>query len=274
MHESEPIDDPLLGAGVLRHLRERGCVWDAPVLAFASLGSTNDHLKALARSGAREWTAAVARAQSRGRGRQGRTWVSPPGNLYLSVLLRPEAGAPVGLLPLAAGVAVADAAREWGVEARLKWPNDALVGERKLAGVLVEAGSQGGALDHAVLGMGVNLDWDPAEAPELADVATCVRREAGRAPEVAPAAAALLSHVARWYGLLLRDPRAVVAAWRESAVAWWGQRVRVEAGGQVLEGRLLELGDDGALRLRTDDGCVQDLFSGEVARLRPAPVAR
>jgi BirA family biotin operon repressor/biotin-[acetyl-CoA-carboxylase] ligase len=269
MDDAQPIDDELLATGVRRHLRQIGRVWDAPVLAFVALGSTNDLLKALARDGAREWTVVVAREQTHGRGRQGRAWQSPPGNLYLSFLLRPAPDAAAGLLPLMAGVALVEAARGWGVEARLKWPNDLHVGERKLAGVLVEAAGGRQGLDHAVVGVGVNLDWDPADVPELATQATSLRREVGQAPEVAPAAAALLAELPAWYGLLLRDPTALVCAWRERALPWWGERVQADTGGRTLRGRLLDVRDDGALRLCSDDGTTHTLFSGDVARLRP-----
>jgi BirA family biotin operon repressor/biotin-[acetyl-CoA-carboxylase] ligase len=102
--------------------------------------STSDRLKALARAGAPEWTAVLADRQTGGRGREGRTWASPIGGLYLSVLLRPRF-ARAGLLPLAAGVAVAEAAGELGVRAELKWPNDVMASGRTLAGVLSEAAS-------------------------------------------------------------------------------------------------------------------------------------
>ncbi len=263
-------NDELLAASVARHLRERGVVWDAPILAFAELTSTNDRVKALARGGAREWTSVVARRQTRGRGRQGRVWASPPGNLYLSCLLRPDDQAALNLLPLAAGVAVCESVREWGLAVSLKWPNDALVGERKLAGVLVEASSSSHGLEHVVIGIGVNLDWDPAQVPELAATATSVRAAGGCTPEVGPAAAALLAHLAPAYGLLLRDPQGTLAAWRERAAPWWGERVQVEAAGSLLCGSLRDVDDRGALLVEDDDGRLHRLFSGEVARLRPA----
>jgi BirA family biotin operon repressor/biotin-[acetyl-CoA-carboxylase] ligase len=271
---SDAESDDLLAAGVARHLRERGLIWGAPVLAYASLDSTSDRLKALARGGAREWTTVVAREQTRGRGRQGRAWASPPGNLYLSVLLRPDAEVAAALVPLAVGVAVAETVLTWGVHARLKWPNDVLAaGERKLAGVLVEGATGGQGLEHLVVGVGINLDWEPDSLPELAAVATSVHAVTGRAPEVAPAAAALLAHLPAWYQALARDPRGLVAAWRERSVAWWGESVQVETGGRTLRGRLRDVSDDGALLLEGDDGSLHTLLSGEIARLRPTPQA-
>ncbi len=267
-----PEADTLLARAVEQALRARGLVWDAPLFAFARLGSTSDHLVELAQAGAREWTVVVAREQSQGRGRQGHTWLSPPGNLFLSTLLRPAPEVRAALVPLAAGLAVAATLGECGVQAQLKWPNDALVGERKIAGVLCDARSVGESLEHVVVGIGVNLDLDH-EAPELGASATSVRGETGRAPELAPVAAALLLHLAECYRLLSLDPHGVVAAWRERAAPWWGEPVRVDAGPSQVRGRLRSIDDDGALHIETDDGRELRLLSGEVARLRPAPTS-
>src|SRR6266540_629595 len=108
-------------------LRARGLDWPAPIEHHVRLGSTSDRLKEKARKGAPEWAAVLADEQTGGRGRQGRAWASPPGGLYLSVLLRPRF-APASLIPLAAGVAVVEALGEHGVTAELKWPNDVLAG--------------------------------------------------------------------------------------------------------------------------------------------------
>ena len=144
-----------------------------------SLVSTNDRLKALARGGAPEWTAVLADAQTGGRGREGRTWASPPGGLYLSVLLRPRI-AKVGLLPLAAGVAVAEAAAELGVATELKWPNDVLASGRKLAGILAEAASGPAGVEWVVLGLGVNVALEASSVPpEIAGAVTSLAAEGG-----------------------------------------------------------------------------------------------
>ncbi|HLA79334.1 MAG TPA: biotin--[acetyl-CoA-carboxylase] ligase, partial [Vicinamibacteria bacterium] len=106
--------------------------WPGEIYHFAELGSTNDWLKDACRHGLPEWSLVVADRQTAGRGRHGRAWASPPGNLYLSVLLRPRLPAElVSLLPLLAGVAVVEAAAGWGVAAELKWPNDVQAGGLK-----------------------------------------------------------------------------------------------------------------------------------------------
>lgn len=169
-----------------------------------------------------------------------------------------------------AGVAVSDTLGEFGLEARLKWPNDVLAGgdERKIAGILAEAASGAAGIEHVVLGIGVNLDFDPG--PELRATATSVRHETGRAPALPEAAAALLAQLALWYDALALDGQALLRAWRARSVPWWGEPVEVRAGGRALAGVLRELDRDGALVIEGGDGTLSRVISGEVARLRRA----
>ena len=235
-----------------------------------SVVSTSDRLKALARGGASEWTVVAADRQTGGRGREGRTWVSPAGGLYLSVLLRPRADV-ASRLPLAAGVAVAEAAEEHGVTAELKWPNDVLVGGRKLAGILSEAASGAEGVDWVVLGIGVNVALDEAALPaELRGTTASLSGETGRAPRPTAVAAAVLSRLAVWYDALDASPARVVSAWRDRAVAWWGERVDVRVGGGPVSGRLVGIDEEGALILVTDSGEIRRVLSGEVLRVRRA----
>ena len=236
----------------------------------ASLVSTSDRLKGLARGGAPEWTVVVADEQTGGRGREGRTWVSPPGGLYLSVLLRPRFSC-VGLLPLAAGVAVAEAVGELGVDTELKWPNDVLASGRKLAGILSEAASGASGVEWAVLGIGVNLALDAGSLPSgMRESVTSLAAE-GRADASVPGvAAAVLSRLGAGYDGLMSDPRAVLEAWRRRAAPWWGGLVDVRTEDGPLRGRLQEVDDDGALVLELAGGERRRLLSGEVTRVRPA----
>jgi BirA family transcriptional regulator, biotin operon repressor / biotin---[acetyl-CoA-carboxylase] ligase len=252
-------------------LRARGREWPAPIRWLERAGSTNDVMKDSARAGAPAWSAVVASRQTAGRGRPGRTWLSPEGNLFLSVLLRPGLALDrAGLLPLAAGVAAAEAAGEWGVEARLKWPNDLLVAGRKLGGVLAEATAGREGLETVVVGVGMNLGLDPAAAPAALEGAiTSVRAETGRDPGIAVAAAAVLDRLAVWYDALARDgPPAVLMAWQARSVPWWGQAVEARCGDAVLRGVARGLDGRGALILDLADGSQRAVLSGEVRELR------
>jgi BirA family transcriptional regulator, biotin operon repressor / biotin---[acetyl-CoA-carboxylase] ligase len=258
-------------AEVRRLLRARGREWSAPIRCLETVGSTNDLMKEGAREGAPEWSTVIAERQTAGRGRPGRRWLSPAGNLFLSVLLRPGlAPGNAGVLPLAAGVAAAEAAGEWDVEARLKWPNDIVVGNLKLGGVLIEASASTKGVDTVVVGVGMNIALDPASVPPaLRGVVTSVRAETRRDPGVAAAAAAFLDRLAVWYDALARyGPAPVLTAWRARSVPWWGRAVEARCGDALLRGIARGLDSRGALILDLADGSQRAVLSGEVRELR------
>lgn len=255
-------------AGLAEELRDRGCSWPAPVEHHDVLPSTNDRLKELARGGAPAWTVVLADEQTAGRGRQGRAWASPRGGLYLSVLLRPPS-ASAALLPLAAGVAVAEALGHFGVSAQLKWPNDVLLEGRKLAGILAEASSSASALDWVVLGIGVNVDA-PALPDGLRSGAAALAPGGTGGSVRAALAAAVLLRLTVWYDALEKREASVVAAWRERSVPWWGEAVEVSAGERVLRGRVRDVDERGALLLELGGGAIARVLAGEVRSLRLA----
>jgi BirA family biotin operon repressor/biotin-[acetyl-CoA-carboxylase] ligase len=257
-------------------LGARGTAWMAPIEHFPCVGSTNDVLKERSRADAPEWSLVLADQQTAGRGRQGRAWHSPPGNLYLSVLLRPSLRAErIPVLPLAAGLAVAEGVAELGVEARVKWPNDVLAGGRKLAGVLAEAASGPGGLEAVVLGIGVNVGLSPEQMPEaVRQPATSVRAETGRHVDPVEVAARILPRLAdRYDELQRRGPLAVLDAWRERSVAWWGCAVELVWSGRPVEGVVRDVDERGGLIVELADGTRCCLLSGEVRELRSAASA-
>jgi BirA family transcriptional regulator, biotin operon repressor / biotin---[acetyl-CoA-carboxylase] ligase len=245
-----------------------------PALALVEwpdeLPSTSDRLKALARAGAAEWTAVLADRQTGGRGREGRAWASPAGGLYLSVLLRPRF-TPVGLLPLAAGVAVAEAVAEWGVAARLKWPNDVLLGGRKLGGILAEAASGAAGVEWVALGIGVNVAVPGDALPVgLREHVASLAEETSARPPIADVAAAVLAHLRVCYDGLRTDSQRIVESWRARAVDWWGDLVNVETARETLQGRMRGVDAEGALLVDLEGGRRLRILSGEVHRLRRA----
>ena len=253
-------------AGLVEALRARGCPWPAPVEHHDTLSSTNDRLKELARDGAPAWTVVLADEQTAGRGRHGRVWTSPRGGLYLSVLLRP-AFASAALLPLAAGVAVAEALGHFGVRAELKWPNDVLSEGRKLAGILAEASSSAFSLEWVVLGIGANLDEGVLPA-EVRGRAAALSVDGGGSSVRAALAATVLVRLTVWYDALEKREASVVAAWRERSVPWWGEPVEVSAGDRVLRGRARAVDERGALLIELADGATVSVLAGEARALR------
>ena len=268
-----PASGDDVAARLRARLRTHGLSWPAEIEHVPSLASTNDHLKRRARAGAAPWTAVLAGAQTAGRGRRGHRWASPPGNLYLSVLLRPEPpAARWSVLPLAAGVAVAEALAGFGLSTSLKWPNDVVVGGRKVGGILIEASSGADGLETVVVGLGINVAVRPSGLPpEVAAAVTCVSEELSRDVDLLEVAAAVLARLTVWYHALVREgPRVVQGAWRERALPWWGRAVEARLGERRLRGIARDVDEDGALILELDDGTRAVLHSGEVREIRPA----
>ena len=216
-----------------------------PRLHLREIGSTNERARTLAAAGAPHGTLVTAGVQTAGRGRQGRTWTTPPGRALLSSLV---VRGPDPLLPLRAGLAVADLA---GADARVKWPNDVLVDGRKIAGVLVEGRPQE---DWAVVGMGVNAALEPTDfPPDLRDRAGTL----GRSPsELEDVLAELLRFLEVWLAAPAGEVLGALAgrdALRDRPVRW--------AGGSGV-GAGIDAG--GGLRVRLESGDVVVLDAGEV----------
>lgn len=252
-------------------LAERASDWPAPLWHLPEVGSTNDWLKEHVREGAPPWTAVRADRQAAGRGRGGHSWVSLPGDLFLSFVLPAPVDRPLTLVPLLVGVAAAEAAGEWGVAARLKWPNDLRVGDGKLGGVLVESSTDGRAAPLIVAGVGVNLALDPSRLPpDVRAAAVSVRALGVPPPSPDAAAAAVLARVALWYHAFTAEDGAAVlrAAWRGLSVDWWGREVSAESASGVLSGVVRDLDERGALVLERPDGARVAVLSGEVRELR------
>jgi BirA family transcriptional regulator, biotin operon repressor / biotin---[acetyl-CoA-carboxylase] ligase len=235
-----------------------------------STGSTNDVAARLAESGAEEGTTVVAEMQTAGRGRHGRIWFSPPGaGLYVSVIVRPGTGldngeSPAALLTLASGVAIAEAIRAvTGLPAEIKWPNDVLIGGRKLAGILAEAAVQAGMVQFIVVGFGVNLQ-PAAYPPPLASRVTSIEIETTRPAERALILAAILAALGERYADL-RAGRfdAILSAWRQLAPSLQGALVEWDSPAGAVRGVAQDIDRHGALLVRVG-GKVERVIAGEV----------
>jgi BirA family biotin operon repressor/biotin-[acetyl-CoA-carboxylase] ligase len=253
----------------------------SPLDVAASTGSTNADLLAAAGSGAAEGQVLAAEEQTAGRGRLGRPWTSVPGaSLTFSVLLRPAAVplAQRGWLPLLAGVATATAVRSVaGIGAGLKWPNDVLAGERKLAGILAEQSPDGAAV---VIGIGLNVTT-PADAlppPTPGGLAPTSLLAEGAAADRADLLLTLLDQLERWYTAFRSDPDAVrsglLDAYRPLCVTL-GQPVRVSLpGGRELTGTATDVDADGHLLVAPGPGGPPvPVSAGDVIHVRKRALA-
>ena len=242
-----------------------------PLHYFREIGSTNSHARELAEAGAAEGTVVVAESQSQGRGRLGRRWESPPfTNLYLSILLRPKlAPAHAAQITLMAAVALADVIDTYVPgQATIKWPNDILIGGKKLAGILTEASCDTESVHYVILGVGVNLNFASDTMPEeLRRRATSLLEVIGKPVERESFLQRLLQGMDRCYGELEGAGfDALAPRWR-SYFAWRGRRVRVELLDQVTLGTAQGIDRDGALLLIDDRGVEQRVLAGDVIPL-------
>lgn len=238
------------------------------ILYFASVGSTNDVARTLATLGAPEGIVVLADEQTAGRGRRERSWLAPAGtSLLFSLLLRPRlAPDHWQRLTMACSLALAESTEcQTGLVVSLKWPNDLLIGGRKIAGVLTELGTADGRLEYAVVGIGLNanLDFSEPQVASLAGQATSLAREMGSPVAREPLLASILQHVEARYLALCRgwSPQQQWTA----RLATLGQEVAVSGAQRRLEGRAEGVDRDGALLLRLKDGQVARVLAGDVS---------
>jgi BirA family transcriptional regulator, biotin operon repressor / biotin---[acetyl-CoA-carboxylase] ligase len=233
---------------------------------FPTLDSTNRWLMDRARTGAPAGLVAVADHQHAGRGRRGRAWEAAPGSsLLVSVLLRPQIEPELlHVVTMRVALAIADALEAVAeLHVQLKWPNDVVVGPRKLAGLLAEADIAGGSVLALVVGVGCNLAQ--TEFPdELAATATSVALETGVAPE----RDALLDGVLERLDARLDAPLDVIRADYRTRLSTIGRDVRVELEDGVITGRATDVDRDGRLLVEQDDGLVAAVSVGDVVHLR------
>src|SRR6266850_880655 len=241
------------------------------ILSFDSLPSTNVEAASRAVDGAPEGLCVVASEQTAGRGRLQRQWVSPKGaGLYCSIILRPQFDQSLWpLLTLMAAVAVQGALLDvYDLETDIKWPNDILVNDRKLCGILAETVDT--PLGRSViLGIGINLKHNSYSA-EVDGVATSVEVAAGRSEDPQIVLEALVGLLARYYAMLQRSggSEEIVREWSRRSSYANGRRIRVANGDQILEGTTRGLEQDGALRIETDTGKIQTIRAGDVTAVR------
>lgn len=235
---------------------------------FETVGSTMDEAFKLGMEGAPEGTFVCAEAQTKGRGRMGRGWVSPKGKgIYCSLILRPKfVPAQMPQLTLMTAVALAEAVQSIsGVNALIKWPNDLLVGGQKLAGILTELRAETDQIKFVVIGIGINVN---TEANHLPLEATSLKKETGMTISRIALAQEVLLSLEGWYSTLKRKGLPpVIDAWKKRS-ATLKTRVRVTDNAGTTEGIAVNLDADGGLLIRKDSGVVVKKMAGDVHQLR------
>ncbi len=239
------------------------------VYAFGSIDSTNNCARAMANAWAPEGPMVIAEYQTAGRGRLGRSWISSAEeSLTFSVVLRPGSGAgALNLLPLLAGVAVAEAIREVaGVDVECKWPNDLLIEGRKVCGILFEGALREEGLDFVVAGIGINVNQK--EFPqELSGTATSLRLACGKEFRREDLLRAVLQNFERLYRTGRDDQFSSIPRLWAAHARMLGKPLEVRSNGSTLAGVALRIAPDGGLVISTGAG-EQTLYAGDVT-VRP-----
>jgi BirA family biotin operon repressor/biotin-[acetyl-CoA-carboxylase] ligase len=236
---------------------------------FQSIGSTNDHAMSLARDGAPHGTLVVAEEQTEGKGRAGRHWFTPPNSaLALSLLLRPEGTLieAIGDLSVLGALAVVEAIEGFGVEGKIKWPNDVMLHGLKVAGILVEGSWIGDRLEHAILGIGINVRPESVPPKEEIDIpAICVDTAVGDRIDRHDLMLKVIEGVGKWLPRL--GSPALIDAWNQR-LAYRDQTVIVKQLEDEIVGKLLGVGFGGRLQLSLKTGEIFNVAFGDV-HLRP-----
>jgi BirA family biotin operon repressor/biotin-[acetyl-CoA-carboxylase] ligase len=230
--------------------------------------STNTLAMEMAAKGCPEGTVVIADSQTDGKGRLGRTWISPPGiNLYMSIVVRPDIlPGDATVLTLLSAVACASAIREsCGVPVSIKWPNDILAGSLKIAGILTEIRADMDRISYAVIGIGINVNLSEKDMPEeIRKTATSILIETGNTFPRTELAAALIKEIDRWYGLLLGGGKdGITGRWLELS-STIGRHVRVAVGDRIFEGTADGIDGEGLLIVRMADDSFRKFSAGDV----------
>ncbi len=249
-----------------------GSFW-RQVLFYEQLESTNETATALSVDKDIEGGVVILTdAQSRGKGRLGRTWVSPPGaNIYMSIILKPELSPKDStLLTLLAAVASATALRKAsGLAVSIKWPNDLMIADKKAGGILTEVRFEPDKIKVAVIGIGINVNIEKKDFPdEIKNIATSLKEETGQAYARSNIIVLLLKEIEAWYKLLMKKGRGpLLEEWNELSCTI-GKRVTVSSSKEVFAGKAEGIDEEGLLMIRLQSGVLKKVTAGDVTILK------
>lgn len=237
------------------------------VYSYDEIDSTNDAAYRLAESGEKEGALVTAQTQTKGKGRMGRRWSSPEGGIYLSLILRPDMmPTEISKLTLTAAVSAAESIRRLtGLRCLIKWPNDILINNNKVCGILTELKAEQDVTSFVILGIGVNVNAKPSLLPKGA---TSISKELGRDFSKVELTKALLRNIESHYTLFKKNRfKDIIEEWKNlSAVL--GRRVRVADRARTIEGQAVDVDESGALVIRLDSGFNERILAGDVTVVR------
>jgi len=233
------------------------------LLYYSTTSSTMTAARKEAVRGAGEGTAIVAEEQTKGRARLGRSWVNPPGVLAVSVILHPDMSKLLRLTIIASLATSRAIEKTTGLKTTIKWPNDVLISGKKVSGILIESALRGQSVDWAVVGIGINVNFDPGEFPEIASTATSLSGELGHEASQLKLLLQLLYEMEQLYKVPSGDEAIIYEEWR-SRLETLGKMVEVTLENRVEAGFAESVDTDGSLLLRRSDGSLVSIIAGDV----------
>jgi BirA family biotin operon repressor/biotin-[acetyl-CoA-carboxylase] ligase len=229
---------------------------------FESIDSTNTYLFSLAKEGAEEGTVVIANSQTAGRGRYGRKWFSPKGNIFMSFLLRPECPAEKGgFITLLSGLACAMGIEKFGIKVALKWPNDLLIDSRKVGGILCESSVENGNISFAVVGIGINM-YLPKKRNELIKNATSLAENGFKGKRVELIQKIIEEFETLYEKFLKGDTCFIIEEYKRRTLPY-GEIITVKMGERIIKGKFAGIENDGSLLIMEGEK-INKIYTGEV----------
>lgn len=241
------------------------------IIYFDTLSSTNTYAMKLSENGCKEGIIIISNSQSSGKGRFDRTWVSPPNkNLYMSIILKPYVSPEeAAILSLMTAVSCVKGLRKIStINTSIKWPNDIVVNDKKLGGILIETRSENKKISIAVIGIGINVNFRFCEMPEeIREIATSLKEETGLDYPRTEVVSVILKELDIWYNLFLKgNKEKIIDEWiRHSSTI--EKHIRVKSGNFIYSGIAVGVDEHGRLLLKDNDSIIR-ISSGDVTVLR------
>ena len=235
---------------------------------FKELSSTNTVAKEQAEKGAAEGTVIIAETQAQGRGRLGRTWNSPKGGVWLSIILRPTIDLEDALkMTLITSVAVAQTLQQLcGLKVKIRWPNDVLINEKKICGILTETLSNEKTVNVMIIGIGINVNFDLEALPDdIRTAATTLKETLRRRVDLEKLVSALLKNFEEDYELFKEEKTAVLLnEWRKMAAGFLGKKIEISSFKENWVGRAIDIDEAGALIVGLESGKRRRVLYGDI----------
>ncbi len=232
------------------------------ILYYSSLTSTMDIARQEVKKGAAEGTVIIADEQTDGKGRLKRTWISPAGNIAMSVILYPRKDYLPSIIMMASLAVLHTIKTVTGLKAQIKWPNDVLINNRKVCGILIENDVHSNTVNYTVIGIGINYNIRRGNFPEIIQTATSIINELSKEISRLDLIRSLLVDIEKLY-TILQTGGSLYEEWRDNLITL-GKKVRLDTGEAIYEGMAESVARDGSLMLRQPDGSLIRVIAGDV----------